>query len=75
MPDPVSQQPSVSPAESSTDVTAVKGIGPVFAARLAEVGISDVAQLAATRPEKVAAAAQVALSRAAGWVRAARDMG
>jgi predicted flap endonuclease-1-like 5' DNA nuclease len=63
------------PAQSDADIKSVKGIGPVFAGRLADAGITDVAQLAATRPEKVAAAAEVALSRAAGWVEAARKMG
>lgn len=60
--------------EVAGDVRTVKGIGPVFAGRLAAAGIADVAQLAATRPEQVAAVAGVALSRAAGWVEAARRM-
>lgn len=70
---PVQAAPNTS--DGGDDVTEVKGIGPVFAGRLADAGITDVAQLATARPEKVAAAARVALSRAAGWVEAARRIG
>lgn len=59
---------------ATNDVRAVKGIGTVFAGRLAEAGITEVRHLAAARPENVAAAAEVALSRASGWVEAARRM-
>ncbi len=70
-------EPAVPEASDSSDrsrVTEVTGIGPVFAGRLAEAGIKNLAELAAARPEKVAAAAQVALSRATDWVEAARRM-
>lgn len=73
--EPASREAWRTSDETTNDVRAVKGIGPVFAGRLAEAGITNVAQLASARPERVAAAAEVALSRAAGWVEAARRMG
>jgi predicted flap endonuclease-1-like 5' DNA nuclease len=56
------------------ELTAVGGIGPVYATRLESVGISTLADLAASRPEQVAAAAEVPLARANGWIDAAGDL-
>ena len=56
------------------ELTAVGGIGPVYATRLETVGISTLADLAASRPEQVAAAAEVPLARANGWIDAASDL-
>jgi hypothetical protein len=46
----------------------------VYATRLESVGISTLADLAASRPEQVAAAAEVPLARANGWIDAAGDL-
>lgn len=56
------------------DITTVSGIGPVYATRLEEIGVSTVAALAGSRPEPVAAAAQIPLSRAVGWIEEARSL-
>lgn len=56
------------------DLTEVNGIGPVYAARLSEAGIDTIPALASSRPEKVAAAAEVPLSRAVGWIDAAKSL-
>ncbi len=55
------------------EITSITGIGPVYATRLETVGISTLDQLADARPEQVAAAAEVPLSRAVGWVDTARN--
>jgi predicted flap endonuclease-1-like 5' DNA nuclease len=55
------------------EITSITGIGPVYATRLETVGISTLDQLAGARPEQVAAAAEVPLSRAVGWVDTARN--
>jgi predicted flap endonuclease-1-like 5' DNA nuclease len=56
------------------EITSITGIGPVYATRLETVGISTLDQLAGARPEQVAAAAEVPLSRAVGWVDTARNL-
>jgi len=78
---PAFKMPASSPTPSDDDgrrdareLTAVGGIGPVYATRLETVGISTLADLAASRPEQVAAAAEVPLARANGWIDVARDL-
>ncbi|MGD2042439.1 MAG: helix-hairpin-helix domain-containing protein [Acidimicrobiia bacterium] len=58
-----SEQPPQSPP-----VDAVEGIGPVFAQRLADAGIADVATLASASPDQVAEAASVSAKRARNWI-------
>lgn len=53
------------------DLTTISGIGPVFARRLLEGGITTFAELASTPPSSVAEIAQVTVSRAALWVEQA----
>lgn len=60
------------PTTPSPDITTVSGIGPVYATRLEAAGISTTADLAASKAEQVAAAAEVPLSRAVGWIEAAK---
>lgn len=56
------------------DVTAVVGIGPVYAERLAQAGIRTVADLVASDADALAAAAGVGPSVAAAWLeRAVED--
>lgn len=50
------------------DITEVKGIGPVYAERLAAAGIEGRAALATCDAATVAAAADVALERAEEWI-------
>ena len=61
--------PPPEPADGDgEDLTKVRGIGPVYADRLRSVGITDLAELAAADPAKVAEAADVTPERAADWV-------
>lgn len=71
---PAFKVPDPAPAteKSAGEITTVSGIGPVYATRLESIGVSTLDALAASRPEQVAAAAEVPLSRAVGWVEAAR---
>lgn len=56
------------PPSESPPVDAVEGIGPVFAKRLADAGIADVASLASASPDQVAEAASVSAKRARTWI-------
>jgi predicted flap endonuclease-1-like 5' DNA nuclease len=53
---------------AAEDLTQVWGIGPVYRARLAEVGITTFAQLAAAGSDAVVAATGVPPARAADWI-------
>ena len=50
------------------DLTEVKGIGPAFAARLAEIQILTFADLAAADPAVIAEAANTSDSAATAWI-------
>lgn len=54
-------------------VTTVDGIGPVFAKRLAAVGLADVDALAKASPDRVAEAAGVSAARARQWIELAAN--
>lgn len=58
---------------SSPPVTAIDGIGPVFAQRLTDAGIEDVATLANSSPDQVAEAASVSAARARSWIELATE--
>lgn len=73
-PTPMAAAPDRDDRLDARELTAVGGIGPVYATRLETVGISTLADLAASRPEQVAAAAEVPLARANGWIDAASDL-
>jgi len=63
----------VDEAEPDGDpVDDIKGIGPTYAERLGEAGISTVGDLAAADAATVADAAQASESRAADWIERAR---
>ena len=54
-------------------VDTVDGIGPVFAKRLTEAGLEDVASLAKASPDAVAEAAGVSAARARTWIELAQS--
>ncbi|MGD2060823.1 MAG: helix-hairpin-helix domain-containing protein [Acidimicrobiia bacterium] len=58
-------------ATTSPPVDTIEGIGPVFAKRLSEAGIGDVASLASANPDRVAEAASVSAARARTWIELA----
>lgn len=59
---------------TSDDLSTVKGIGPVYRARLQDAGIDTFAGLAAASPADVAAAADVAEDKAIDWVSQAAGL-
>lgn len=66
---------AAAPADAGQDgdpVDEIKGIGPTYAERLGEAGISTVADLAAADAETVADAAQASESRATDWIERAQ---
>lgn len=63
-----------SESHDSTPVTAIEGIGPVFATRLEEAGLGDVQALAAANPDQVAEAASVSAARARTWIELASKL-
>jgi predicted flap endonuclease-1-like 5' DNA nuclease len=62
---------TTSPAKS---VDSIEGIGPVFAKRLTQAGLGDVAQLAVANPDRVAEAASVSAARARTWIELAQKL-
>jgi predicted flap endonuclease-1-like 5' DNA nuclease len=64
---------SADSSEDSPPVDEIKGIGPTYADRLAEIGIETVADLAAADAADVAEAAQASESRATDWIERATD--
>ncbi|OFW63283.1 MAG: hypothetical protein A2135_04630 [Actinobacteria bacterium RBG_16_67_15] len=60
--------PPVAARADADDLTAIRGIGPVFKARLATAGISRFDELAALDPERLAGLAGVPESRAREWI-------
>lgn len=55
-------------ASEPDDLTAIGGIGPVFARRLMEAGIATYRQLAQSEPEHVAGIVNVPNPRASNWI-------
>ena len=62
------------PSAAADDLGEVKGIGPVYRARLAEAGIETFAGLSAASAESVAEAAGVPAERATDWIDQARGL-
>ena len=50
------------------DLTAIKGIGPVFAARLTEVGITSFRTLANADPHVIASATKASPAAVEEWI-------
>jgi predicted flap endonuclease-1-like 5' DNA nuclease len=59
--------------DASQSVDVIDGIGPVFATRLSDAGIEDIASLADASPDAVAEAAGVSGSRARSWIEKAQQ--
>lgn len=62
-----SDTPTV-PEPGTDDLSEVKGIGPVYRARLEQAGISTFAAMVKAGPDRVAEAAGVTADRAADWL-------
>jgi predicted flap endonuclease-1-like 5' DNA nuclease len=62
------------PSQGGGDLTVIKGIGPVYAGRLAECGIDGLEALAAADPAAVADRIDVPATRVEEWVAAARAL-
>lgn len=60
------------PPTTSDDLTAVKGIGPVYASKLAAMGISSFRSLSEMAPQTVADALGISTNAAADWIAQAR---
>jgi predicted flap endonuclease-1-like 5' DNA nuclease len=67
-------RPSVPEAAGADDLSEVKGIGPVYAARLADAGIDGFAALAAASAETVAESAGVSERMAIDWISQASKL-
>ena len=66
--------PVVAPRSDADDLSAIRGIGPVFKARLAAAGISRFDELAALEADRIAGLAGVPESRAREWIDQARSL-
>ncbi len=70
------QRPTSPPATAEPqDLTAVKGIGPVYAERLVAAGYDSFATLVAAGADAVGDAAGVSTETATKWVKSAADLG
>lgn len=67
-PRPPSASAEAAPPVGPDDLARVRGIGPVYRARLTEAGISTFVDLAAADPAVVVGATGVLESRAADWI-------
>jgi hypothetical protein len=65
-PPPIEEQPS-----RKDDLTIIKGVGPVYAARLEDAGITSLAELGAAEAEAVAATIDVPAGRVGDWIKEA----
>ncbi len=61
------------PQATADDLTEVKGIGPVYAARLHELGITSFRALAEVDASSVADSLGVSAETAAGWAKQAQE--
>jgi len=62
------------PSAGPDDLTAVKGIGPVYAERLAAAGIDSFAALASASADAAGGASGVSAETAAKWVKSAAEL-
>lgn len=65
-PPPSEEQPS-----PTDDLTIIKGIGPVYAARLEDAGITNLAGLGAAEAEALAAVIDMPAGRVGEWIKEA----
>ena len=69
-PPPSEEEPS-----QKADLTIVKGVGPVYAARLEEAGITTLGGLGAADAETLAATIDVPVGRVSSWIEEASFLG
>ena len=66
-------QPPVEPqTPQRDDLTIIKGVGPVYAARLNDAGLTSLAGLAAAEAKAIAATIDVAAGRVNDWIAEAK---
>jgi predicted flap endonuclease-1-like 5' DNA nuclease len=61
-------------ADDGPSVTAVRGIGPAYAAKLAGVGISSTAELAAADADDLCERLGTSAAQVAGWIAQASEL-
>ena len=75
-PEPEAAEPAGGPEEPvagrGEPVDSIKGIGAAYAARLADAGVDDVADLAQADPDELAAATDLGTGRVGNWIERAR---
>ncbi len=64
----------VDAAAEPDDLTAIPGIGPVFARRLMEAGVATYPQLAKADPYRIAEIVNITEGRASKWIEAASSL-
>ncbi len=64
--------PEIELASDPDDLTEINGIGPVYAKRLAEAGITTFETLAAQSSESLAEIAELPLANTADWIEQAK---
>lgn len=72
--DPTAKAPTPADLPEDADLERIKGVGPVFANRLRSAGLGSFEALGNAAAETVAEAAGVSVSRATGWIEAARHI-
>ncbi|MDX1448792.1 MAG: DUF4332 domain-containing protein [Acidimicrobiia bacterium] len=63
--------PPSAPAVVDDDLTSIPGVGPVYAGRLRDAGITTFAEVATAGPQRLAEVTGAAESRTGEWVAAA----
>ncbi|MFQ5555032.1 MAG: helix-hairpin-helix domain-containing protein [Acidimicrobiia bacterium] len=74
-PSPAPPQREAAPTGPPDDLQRVKGIGPVYASRLGDIGIDTFGELDAADPAAVAEALDVAPAQVEDWQEQARAIG
>jgi predicted flap endonuclease-1-like 5' DNA nuclease len=70
----VAPGPPTAPRTAGDDLSKVKGIGPVYRARLEQAGIATFSALGSASAAEVASMAEVPAEKAADWIRQAADL-
>jgi large subunit ribosomal protein L21 len=70
----VAPGPPTAPRTADDDLSKVKGIGPVYRARLEQAGIATFSALGSASAAEVASMAEVPAEKAADWIRQAADL-
>ncbi len=65
------QAKGTAPTNTQDDLTIILGIGPSYAARLADAGVTGLADLASRTPSDLADEIDIAESKVAEWIREA----